>query len=169
MRRIWTTALILLLVIPSICLAQSPPKFGCIDTDKVLKNWKEFQVIGDTLKTDYDEKRSFLLQKQKKIQDEIEDFETKKVLLPAETIKTRTIELETLRDNFQKQFMAESQDFQKKRDAALKQLEEKLKETVEKICKEQEYAFVFRKKSLYYSDPKYDISDLVLARINETK
>lgn len=153
---------------PSIASAQTKElKLGFIDIDKVLESWSDFKAVSDTLEKAYEEKKNVLNQKNQSIQKEIDDFVAKKALLPADTIQQREKELQLQMDGFKNQLLKESKDFEQRKAEELKPLTEKLKSIVIEVSKEQGYAFVFRKNFLYYADPSYDITEIVLARINK--
>jgi Skp family chaperone for outer membrane proteins len=151
--------------------AQRGARIAYIDMDVILSKNKEFRTANQLL----DEK---IVQWKKEIElkkiqlKRIEDqFAVEKILLTPELIADRELEI--------KDFAAEVVSLQEKRfgpngdmmiqkNQLLKPVQDQILSIVQDIAKERKYDFVFDRSSdiiMLYSAKNYDISDLVLRRI----
>ena len=152
-------------------MAQRGARIAYIDMDVILSKNKEFSTASQLL----DEKIAQWKKETelKKIQlKRIEDqFAVEKILLTPELIADRELEI--------KDFAAEVVSLQEKRfgpngdmmiqkNQLLKPVQDQILSIVQDIAKERKYDFVFDRSSdiiMLYSAKNYDISDLVLRRI----
>ena len=152
-------------------MAQRGARIAYIDMDVILSKNKEFSTASQLLDEKIAQwKKEIEL---KKIQLKlIEDqFAVEKILLTPELIADRELEI--------KDFAAEVVSLQEKRfgpngdmmiqkNQLLKPVQDQILSIVQDIAKERKYDFVFDRSSdiiMLYSAKNYDISDLVLRRI----
>ena len=161
----------ILFLIPSILKGQRGARIAYIDMDIILSKNKEFNTANILL----DEKISLWKKeielkkiKLKQIQDQ---FKVEKILLTPELIDDRELEI--------KDFASEIVSLQEKRfgpkgdmiiqkNQLIKPVQDQVLSIVQDVAKERKYDFVFDRSSdiiMLYSAKNYDISDLVLKRI----
>jgi Skp family chaperone for outer membrane proteins len=152
-------------------MAQRGARIAYIDMDVILSKNKEFSTASQLLDEKIAQwKKEIELKKiqLKRIEDQ---FAVEKILLTPELIADRELEI--------KDFAAEVVSFQEKRfgpngdmmiqkNQLLKPVQDQILSIVQDIAKERKYDFVFDRSSdiiMLYSAKNYDISDLVLRRI----
>jgi Skp family chaperone for outer membrane proteins len=152
-------------------MAQRGARIAYIDMDVILSKNKEFSTASQLLDEKIAQwKKEIELKKiqLKRIEDQ---FAVEKILLTPELIADRELEI--------KDFAAEVVSLQEKRfgpngdmmiqkNQLLKPVQDQVLSIVQDIAKERKYDFVFDRSSdiiMLYSAKNYDISDLVLRRI----
>ena len=156
-------------------IAQKGARIGYIDMNIILNNIEEYQKSTKSLD------KSILLWKKeielKKIQ--LKNFqnqlEIEKVLLTSELIKDKELEIEDFAlelINLQEKRFGSNGDMVKQRIKLLQPIQDQVLNIIKDIAKEKKYDFIFDRSSdgtMLYSVKNYDISDLVLKRINRNK
>ena len=152
-------------------MAQRGARIAYIDMDVILSKNKEFSTASQLLDEKIAQwKKEIELKKiqLKRIEDQ---FAVEKILLTPELIADRELEI--------KDFAAEVVSLQEKRfgpngdmmiqkNQLLKPVQDQVLNIVQDIAKERKYDFVFDRSSdiiMLYSAKNYDISELVLRRI----
>ncbi len=168
------TKLFLSIVLYSVSLsiqAQRGARIAYIDMDVILSKNKEFRTANQLL----DEKISQWKKEieLKKIQlKQIEDqFAVEKILLTPELIADREMEIKDFASevvSLQEKRFGPKGDMMIQKNQLLKPVQDQVLSIVQDIAKERKYDFVFDRSSdiiMLYSAKNYDISDLVLRRI----
>ena len=155
--------------------AQRGARIGYIDMEIILNNIEEYQKSSKSLN------KNILLWKKeielkkiqlKKYQDQLE---IEKVLLTSELIKDKELEIEDFAlelINLQEKRFGSNGDMIKQRIKLLQPIQDQVLTIVQKIAKEKKYDFIFDRSSegtMLYSAKNYDISDLVIKRLNRNK
>jgi len=155
--------------------AQRGARVGYIDMDIILNNIEEYQKSSKSL-----DKNILLWKKEielKKIQlkNYQDQLEIEKVLLTNELIKDKELEIEdfaleliTLQE---KRFGANG-DMIKQRIKLIQPIQDQVLNIIKEIAEEKKYDFIFDRSSegtMLYSVKNYDISDLVIKRLNRNK
>jgi len=156
-------------------IAQKGARIGYIDMNIILNNVEEYQKSTKSL-----DKNILLWKKEielKKIQ--LKNFqnqlEIEKVLLTSELIKDKELEIEDFAlelINLQEKRFGSNGDMVKQRIKLLQPIQDQVLNIIKDIAKEKKYDFIFDRSSdgtMLYSVKNYDISDLVLKRINRNK
>jgi len=155
--------------------AQKGARIGYIDMNIILNNIEEYQKSRKSL-----DKNILLWKKEielKKIQ--LKNFqnqlEIEKILLTSELIKDKELEIEDFAlelINLQEKRFGSNGDMVKQRIKLLQPIQDQVLNIIKDIAKEKKYDFIFDRSSdgtMLYSVKNYDISDLVLKRINRNK
>ena len=155
--------------------AQRGARIGYIDMEIILNNIEEYQKSSKSLN------KNILLWKKeielkkiqlKKYQDQLE---IEKVLLTSELIKDKELEIEDFAlelINLQEKRFGSNGDMIKQRIKLLQPIQDQVLTIVQEIAKEKKYDFIFDRSSegtMLYSAKNYDISDLVIKRLNRNK
>ncbi|MAU58033.1 MAG: hypothetical protein CMC33_00010 [Flavobacteriaceae bacterium] len=165
-----------LFIISSVNIfAQKGARIGYIDMNIILNNIEEYQKSTKSL-----DKNILLWKKEielKKIQ--LKNFqnqlEIEKVLLTSELIKDKELEIEDFAlelINLQEKRFGSNGDMVKQTIKLLQPIQDQVLNIIKDIAKEKKYDFIFDRSSdgtMLYSVKNYDISDLVLKRINRNK
>jgi Skp family chaperone for outer membrane proteins len=151
--------------------AQRGARIAYIDMDVILSKNKEFRTANQLL----DEK---IVQWKKEIElkkiqlNPIEDqFAVEKILLTPELIADREMEIKDFASevvSLQEKRFGPKGDMMIQKNQLLKPVQDQVLSIVQDIAKERKYDFVFDRSSdiiMLYSAKNYDISDLVLRRI----
>ncbi|MDB2314446.1 OmpH family outer membrane protein [Flavobacteriaceae bacterium] len=168
------TKLFLFIVLCSVSLsiqAQRGARIAYIDMDVILSKNKEFRTANQLLDEKIAQwKKEIEL---KKIQlKQIEDqFAVEKILLTPELIADREMEIKDFASevvSLQEKRFGPKGDMMIQKNQLLKPVQDQVLSIVQDIAKERKYDFVFDRSSdiiMLYSAKNYDISDLVLRRI----
>ena len=151
--------------------AQRGTRIAYIDMDVILSKNKEFKTANQLL----DEKISQWKKEVelKKIQlKRLEDqFAVEKILLTPELISDRELEIKDFASEIitlQEKRFGPNGDMMIQKNQLLKPVQDQVLSIVQDIAKERKYDFVFDRSSdiiMLYSAKNYDISELVLRRI----
>ena len=168
--------ILLLCLITSLNIsAQRGARIGYIDMEIILNNIEEYQKSSKSL-----DKNILLWKKEielkkiqlKKYQDQLE---IEKVLLTSQLIKDKELEIEDFAlklINLQEKRFGSNGDMIKQRIKLLQPIQDQVLTIVQEIAKEKKYDFIFDRSSegtMLYSAKNYDISDLVIKRLNRNK
>ena len=178
----WTTILkmikritfLLLITIFSaqISSAQRGVRIGYIDMDVILENVDEYKTANLLLDKKVENwKKEIELQKLqlKKLEDALN---AEKALLTPNLISDRQIEINDFASdivNFQTQKFGPRGELIQQKSKLLKPIQDRVLGIVREIAQERKYDFIFDRSSdlvMLYSAKNYDISDLVLRKIN---
>ncbi len=151
--------------------AQRGSRIAYIDMDVILSKNKEFRTANQLL----DEK---IIQWKKEVElkkiqlKRLEDqFAVEKILLTPELISDRELEIKDFASeivSLQEKRFGPNGDMMIQKNQLLKPVQDQVLSIVQDIAKERKYDFVFDRSSdiiMLYSAKNYDISELVLRRI----
>jgi Skp family chaperone for outer membrane proteins len=161
----------LLFTLAFVAHAQRGARIAYIDMDVILSKNKEFSTANQLLDEKIAQWKKEIELKKIKLKRIEDQFAVEKILLTPELIADRELEI--------KDFAIEVVSLQEKRfgpngnmmiqkNQLLKPVQDQVLSIVQDIAKERKYDFVFDRSSdiiMLYSAKNYDISDLVLKRI----
>ncbi len=151
---------------------QKGARIGYIDMNMILENIDEYKIAKKLIdKKIVVWKKEIELQKiqLKKFQDELN---AEKILLTPELISDRSIEINDFAlgiINLQEKRFGPSGDLINQRLSLIKPIQDQVMTLVREIAIERKYDFIFDRSSdliMLYSTKNYDISQLVLRKIN---
>ncbi|MBR98892.1 MAG: hypothetical protein CMC57_02865 [Flavobacteriaceae bacterium] len=169
-KKVYSSIFLILTIIIS-AQAQKPTRIGYVDMNVVLNknnNYKASQKILDEKIEQWRKEIELRKIKLKQIQDQ---FQTEKILLTPELIADRELEIKIFADeiiSLQEKRFGPDGDMVLERNMLLKPLQDQVLTIVQEIAKEKKYDFIFDRSSdliMLYSAKNYDISDLVIKRI----
>ena len=172
MKKISTLLLFVMLLCSCINWAQRGVRIGYIDMDVILENVDEYKTANVLLnKRVEDWKKEIELQKLqlKKLEDTLN---AEKALLTPNLIMDREIVINDFAAdivNLQNQKFGPNGALMQQKSRLLKPIQDRVLGIVREIAKERKYDFIFDRSSdlvMLYSAKNYDISDLVLRKIN---
>ena len=167
-----------ILLILSILLAGQmsfAQKYVFVDSEYILKNIPAYEAANEQLN-----QLSAGWQKEvEKLYTEVSElykaYQTESVFLSNEMKKKREdeiVEKEKKAKALQQHYFGPKGELFKKRESLIKPIQDEIFNAISEIAGEKNYAAVFDKSSgigVMYSDPKYDISDVVLERMGIKK
>ena len=153
--------------------AQRGVRLAYIDMDEILENVEEYKTASTLLldKNVADWKKDIELKKME-LKGREEQLQAEKVLLTQELIEDRKSELQLFRSeiiDLQTKYFGPTGDYIQQKNNLLKPIQDQVLSIVRQIAQERKYDFVFDRSSdlvMLYSAKNYDISNLVLQRIN---
>jgi len=163
---------ILMFTIMQQSFAQRGVRLAYIDMDEILENVEEYKTASTLLDKNVASWKKDIELKKMELKGREEQLQAEKVLLTQELIEDRKSELELFRSeiiDLQTKYFGPTGDYIQQKNNLLKPIQDQVLSIVRQIAQERKYDFVFDRSSdlvMLYSAKNYDISSLVLQRIN---
>jgi len=166
--------ILLTIVLCSISLAvqaQRGARIAYIDMDVILNKNKEFRTSNQLLDEKITQWKKEIELKKFQLKQIEDQFAVEKILLTPELIADREMEIKDFASevvSLQEKRFGPNGDMMIQKNQLLKPVQDQVLSIVQDIAKERKYDFVFDRSSdiiMLYSSKNYDISDLVLKRI----
>ena len=170
MKRIFKLIFILF-VIPSILHGQRGARIAYIDMDVILNKNKEFSTANMLLDEKISQWKKEIELKKIKLKQIQDQFTVEKIILTPELIEDRELEIRDFASeivSLQEKRFGPNGDMMIQKNQLFKPVQDQVLSIVQDVAKERKYDFVFDRSSdiiMLYSAKNYDISDLVLRRI----
>ena len=164
-------ALLLLLSI-QLTFAQRGVRLAYIDMDEILENVEEYKAASILLEKNVVTWKKEISVKKMSLQAKEEQLNAEKVLLTPELVDDRENELLLYRNEIaelQNKYFGPQGRYIVQKNKLLKPIQDQVLSIVRDIAQERKYDFVFDRSSdlvMLYSAKNYDISALVLQRLN---
>ena len=152
--------------------AQRGVRLAYIDMDEILENVEEYKTAATLLDKNVADWKKDIELKKMELKGREEQLQAEKVLLTQELIEDRKQELQLFRSeiiDLQTKYFGPTGDYIQQKNNLLKPIQDQVLSIVRQIAQERKYDFVFDRSSdlvMLYSAKNYDISNLVLQRIN---
>ena len=152
--------------------AQRGVRLAYIDMDEILENVEEYKTAATLLDKNVANWKKDIELKKMELEGREEQLQAEKVLLTQELIEDRKLELQLFRSeiiDLQTKYFGPTGDYIQQKNNLLKPIQNQVLSIVRQIAQERKYDFVFDRSSdlvMLYSAKNYDISNLVLQRIN---
>ena len=166
--------ILLTIVLCSISLAvqaQRGARIAYIDMDVILSKNKEFRTSNQLLDEKITQWKKEIELKKFQLKQIEDQFAVEKILLTPELIVDREMEIRDFASevvSLQEKRFGPNGDMMIQKNQLLKPVQDQVLSIVQDIAKERKYDFVFDRSSdiiMLYSSKNYDISGLVLKRI----
>lgn len=163
---------VLLFALVQQSYAQRGVRLAYIDMDEILENVEEYKTAATLLDKNVANWKKDIELKKMELEGREEQLQAEKVLLTQELIEDRKLELQIFRSeiiDLQTKYFGPSGDYIQQKNNLLKPIQDQVLSIVRQIAQERKYDFVFDRSSdlvMLYSAKNYDISNLVLQRIN---
>jgi Skp family chaperone for outer membrane proteins len=163
---------VLLFALVQQSYAQRGVRLAYIDMDEILENVEEYKTAATLLDKNVANWKKDIELKKMELEGREEQLQAEKVLLTQELIEDRKLELQLFRSeiiDLQTKYFGPTGDYIQQKNNLLKPIQDQVLSIVQQIAKERKYDFVFDRSSdfvMLYSAKNYDISNLVLQRIN---
>ena len=152
--------------------AQKGTRVGYMDMNVILENISEYNKANDLLDKNIENwKKEFELKKVQLRQYE-EQLNIERILLTPELIKDREVEIQIFASeiiSLQEKRFGPKGDMIVQKSKLIQPVQDQVLSVVKQIAEEKKYDFIFDRSSsltMLYSAKNYDISDLVIKRIN---
>ena len=151
--------------------AQRGTRIAYIDMDVILSKNKEFSTANQLLDEKITEWKKEVELKKIQLKRLEDQFAVEKILLTPELISDRELEIKDFASeivSLQEKRFGPNGDMMIQKNQLLKPVQDQVLSIVQDIAKERKYDFVFDRSSdiiMLYSAKNYDISELVLRRI----
>ena len=164
--------LLIAVVLLGFSTLSSAQRYCYVDTQYMLDAIPEYanaQLEIDRLSIEWQnqiEAKFNLVEKKRR------DYEAEAILLPAEIKKQREKEINELdrkARELQKRYFGVGGELFTKREELIQPIQDEIFKAIKDVSSEKKYAFVFDKanqSNLLFADPKYNISDLVLRKMD---
>lgn len=172
MRTFYPIFFLLSLVLLSPLSAQRGTRVGYIDMDIILQNISEYKKASLLLDQKIEEWKKEIELKKIELGQLQDQLNAERVLLTPELIADRELEIKDFAGevvSLQEKRFGPRGDRIAQRDRLLKPIQDQVLTVVRTIAKERKYDYIFDRSAdvvMLYSSKIYDISDLVLKRIN---
>ena len=166
------TLLCFLLLFSTISIAQRGTRVGYIDMNVILENMDEYQNASKLLDDNIKQWKKEIELKKIQLKQFQDQLNAERILLTAELITDRELEIQDFASeviNLQEKRFGPSGDMIIQRSKLLQPIQDQVMAVVKIIAEEKKYDFIFDRSSevtMLYSAKNYDISDLVIKRIN---
>ena len=154
-----------------LAIATYAQRYAYVDTQYILNNIPAYKAAQDKLNQLSYEWQQELENKQEKLDQQTQEFQSEKVLLTDQMVEKRRSQLEQSRRELQelkrKYFGPEGQLYQKRQEL-VRPIQEEVYTAIETIAKRGNYAVIFDaagESNMLYTDPSYDKSDDVLKEL----
>ena len=171
-----TKVLLLLLSFFALSVhAQRGVRIGYIDMEYILENVEEYQEANSQLNAKVQKWKIEVEQMKSKVDQMKKDLNAEKVLLTKELIVEKEEDIQILEKEmleYQQDRFGPEGDLVIQRRLLVQPIQDQVFNAVQEIASNRRYDFIFDKSAdvvMLYSDKKYDISELVLRRINLTR
>lgn len=146
-------------------------KFAFVDTEYILENIPSYKAAQEQLDQLSGQYQKELEAMHAEIEQMYKDFQSESVLLSDEMKRKREdviITKEKEYKDLQRKYFGREGDLFKKRQGLIKPIQDDIANAIQEISTEGSYAVIFDKASgitLIYTNPKFDLSDQVLAKL----
>ena len=152
--------------------AQKGTRVGYIDMDVILEKIDEYNKASLLLDKSVERWKKEIELKKIQLKQFEDQLNTERILLTPELIKDREIEIQDYASeivNLQEKRFGSRGDMIIQRSKLIQPVQDQVLSVVKQIAEEKKYDFIFDRSSsitMLYSAKIYDISDLVIKRIN---
>ncbi|MGI9541198.1 MAG: OmpH family outer membrane protein [Flavobacteriaceae bacterium] len=163
---------ILILVMSIQLNAQRGTRVGYIDMNVILENIDEYQEASQLLDKNIANWKKEIELKKIQLKQYQDQLNTERILLTPELINDREVEIQDFASdivNLQEKRFGPRGDMIIQRSKLIQPVQDQVMSVVKLIAEEKKYDFIFDRSSnvtMLYSAKNYDISDLVIKRIN---
>ncbi|NDE29937.1 MAG: OmpH family outer membrane protein [Flavobacteriia bacterium] len=174
MRSLRKHLFVLFAIVFSITLtqAQRGARVGYIDMNVILENVEEYKKAGELLDKNIENWKKEIELKKIQLQQYQDQLNTERILLTPELIQDRELEIQDFATEIialQEKRFGPRGDMITQRTKLIQPVQDQVMAIVKQIAEEKNYDFIFDRSSnitMLYSAKNYDISDLVIKRLN---
>ena len=163
---------LIFLIVCAATFAQKGTRVGYMDMKVILENISEYNKANDLLDKNIENWKKEIELKKVQLRQYEEQLNIERILLTPELIKDREVEIQIFASeiiSLQEKRFGPKGDMIVQRSKLIQPLQDQVLSVVKQIAEEKKYDFIFDRSSsltMLYSAKNYDISDLVIKRIN---
>ena len=154
------------------CFAQKGTRIAYIDFNKIIEGVGDYKEANINLETKAKKWNNEIEIKKMELESMENQLNSEKMLLTSELINDRQDELQIYRDEIltlQNKYFGIDGEYINQKSKLIKPIQDRILSIVREIAIEKKFDFVFDRSSdliMLYSQKNYDISELVLRKIN---
>lgn len=159
-------------IISTLSFAQKGVRIAYIDFNEIIEQIGDYKEATKNLVTNAENWNKEIEIKKMKLKSMEDQLNSEKFLLTSELINDRQDELDIYRDeifNLQNKYFGINGNYVNQKNRLIKPIQDRILSVVREIAIEKKFDFVFDRSSdliMLYSQKNYDISELVLRKIN---
>ena len=163
---------LLYFIISTLSFAQKGVRIAYIDFNKIIEEIGDYKEATKNLESIAENWNKEIEIKKMELKSMEDQLNSEKFLLTSELIKDRNDELDIYRDeilNLQNKYFGINGNYINQKKRLIKPIQDRVLSVVREIAVEKKFDFVFDRSStliMLYSQKNYDISELVLRKIN---
>jgi len=145
-------------------------KNGYIDSDKIFAQYTEWSKAQEEFNTDYKAWDDQAKEMQTQYEEMLEEYNRQKLILSDEKKKEREAAIEAKKralDAFTGQVFGPGGEAERRNNALIQPLLEKINAAIEQVATDGNYDFIFNSAGLAYAKKDYDITEKVLDILEE--
>ena len=160
------------LILSTVCFAQKGVRIAYIDFNEIIEKIGDFKEATKNLERMAEKWNKEIEIKKMKLKSMEDQLNSEKFLLTSELIKDRQEELDIYRNEIftlQNKYFGINGNYINQKNKLIKPIQDRVLSVVREIAIEKKFDFVFDRSSdliMLYSQKNYDISELVLRKIN---
>ncbi len=150
--------------------AQSAPKWGYINSQRILAEAPGTQEAQQSMERDIQRYRGELQKLEEEINKMISDYEKQQSMLATQEKQQRQDAIRSKQNEFQQRAMQLDQEAQTRQQELVEPIMKRIQTVIDQMRQEGGYAFIFDVASgaVIAADPALDLTDQVLARLKAT-
>jgi len=145
-------------------------KFGYVDSDRVFAEYKAWGKAQEEFNTQYKAWDDEAKEMQKEYEDMVTEYEKQRLILSAEKKAEREAAIEAKRqslDAYTREIFGPGGTAERKNDALVKPLIDKINAIIEQVATEGDYDFIFTSSALAYAKKDHDITDKIIELLED--
>jgi len=145
-------------------------KFGYVDSDRVFAEYKAWGQAQEEFNTMYKAWDDEAKEVQSELEDMLEEYDKQKLILSIDKKKEREAAIEAKKqslDAFTREIFGPGGTAERKNDALVKPLIDKINAAIEQVATDGNYDFIFTSSALAYSKKDYDATDKIIELLEE--
>ena len=160
------------LILSTVCFAQKGVRIAYIDFNEIIEKIGDFKEATKNLERKAENWNKEIEIKKMQLKNMEDQLNSEKFLLTSELIKDRQEELDIYRNEIftlQNKYFGINGNYINQKNKLMKPIQDRVLSVVREIAIEKKFDFVFDRSSdliMLYSQKNYDISELVLRKIN---
>ncbi len=160
------------LILSTVCFAQKGVRIAYIDFNEIIEKIGDFKEATKNLERMAENWNKEIEIKKMQLKSMEDQLNSEKFLLTSELIKDRQEELDIYRNEIftlQNKYFGINGNYINQKNKLMKPIQDRVLSVVREIAIEKKFDFVFDRSSdliMLYSQKNYDISELVLRKIN---
>ena len=162
-------SVVVLFGVLSVCFAVNAQDFklGVINTQKVVESYSKAIEADTELKTLQDS----LAGRLKKLEDEIITMEERltkqELFLDEDAVRSAQSDIVRKQDEYRQKLKVGQESLMEKQKELLEPILQEVKDLIIQIGKEEKYSLILDKQAALFVEPKYDLTDSLILRLNE--
>ena len=160
------------LILSTVCFAQKGVRIAYIDFNEIIEKIGDFKEATKNLERKAENWNKEIEIKKMQLKSMEDQLNSERFLLTSELIKDRQDELDIYRNEIftlQNKYFGINGNYINQKNKLIKPIQDRVLSIVREIAIEKKFDFVFDRSSdliMLYSQKNYDISELVLRKIN---